>query len=595
MKNMSGLMKQFGQVTQSVVFDLLETKVDPKAWMKAHGFDEFRMSTRDGKKVATVRAQDAFIEGSARRIVIEIGITATVGLPDLTKSFDDEMMGVPTFGPDFQLFQLSNLQIHEVTLTGRPAVGRLADFQLIKSMDTGGDQPKFADKSVPFCKSIDEKRQVFGYVLVPDLPDFQGDIVSAKSVEEAAHSFLKTMSGRRQTGDGIGVEHKAFEGFGHPIESFVDHEGKFGVKGGWVLGTQIVDNGTWEKIKSGEILGYSIGGRGDRQPIEGAQLKAATQEKSAMLNELYAVAFLKSGFSADEARDRAEELNYKVDKTKENDKYLLFIQRESEAFKGDFVECEVFAGVSTVRGELKDSETADKAHTPVPVSSALADDEGAIDQRIAQSVKPLRTVERLETAMPEGEGKVKQILRADRLFAVARRLSTMAVLRKLFEGKTQKSDAPFEVETLIGKDGLIDEAGRKTLAEAYDLEIEVIDAALKTIELADDDIEMATSIVLASLADVGINAMNADANVGKALERVDQLEGELKKSVKRIVELERQVISFSESTPTRKSLGIEGAAQVTEKSTEDKTDWGGPQGMGVPPMTDKEYNAALGS
>jgi len=353
---MNGMMKQFSQSTQSVEFDLKNTEVDPAAWMKAHGFDDVSFIRAPGMIVATVRGRDAFIAGSARTIHIETGISAIVGLPDLSKSFEDEKLGVPSFD---QLTELTDLEIFEVTLTGNPAVGRLADFQVVKSLDPGGDRDLLEDKSVPFCKTNDEHRQVFGYVLVPDLPDFQGDVVSSKSVEQAAHSFLKVMSGRRQQGSGTGLEHDSFDGHGHPIESFIDHDGKFGVKGGWVLGTQIVDPIIWDKIKSGEIRGYSIGGRGTRRPIEGAQLKAATQEKKSMPaadTELYAVAFRKSAFNADEARMRAVEMGNEVDKMTENENFTLFEQKPADLFKGDMVECEVFAGMLTVRGELKDVE-----------------------------------------------------------------------------------------------------------------------------------------------------------------------------------------------------------------------------------------------
>lgn len=126
---------------------------------------------------------------------------------------------------------------------------------------------------VDIYKVDDEERIVYGKALVPDKIDCQGDIVSKKDVETAAHNFLINIqkayaellaNGSTATNASeIGLMHKVFKGvggFGYVVESFIDPSGS------WVLGTKVTDDSIWNLIKDGSITGYSIGGNGVRTP-----------------------------------------------------------------------------------------------------------------------------------------------------------------------------------------------------------------------------------------------------------------------------------------------------------------------------------------
>ena len=114
-------------------------------------------------------------------------------------------------------------------------------------------------------KADPEKRLVYGVVLVPDLVDVQGDVLTAEAIEQAAHRFL--VESRR-----IGVQHQ-YTANAQVVESYIAPQdlelgGRTVPKGSWVLVTKVLDDALWERIKNGELTGYSIGGVGVRQRME---------------------------------------------------------------------------------------------------------------------------------------------------------------------------------------------------------------------------------------------------------------------------------------------------------------------------------------
>ena len=105
----------------------------------------------------------------------------------------------------------------------------------------------------------DEQRLVYGIVLVPELPDSQGDIVSAEEIEQTAHRFL--VSYRQQ-----GIQH-----VGEPIpsievvESYIapvqmEMAGRMVPQGSWVMVSKINDDEIWQMVKDGLLAGFSIQG-----------------------------------------------------------------------------------------------------------------------------------------------------------------------------------------------------------------------------------------------------------------------------------------------------------------------------------------------
>lgn len=127
-------------------------------------------------------------------------------------------------------------------------------------------------------KTDDERRFVFGWLSVAfdergeQVEDSQGDKIDIEELEQAAYNFVLFY---RAAGDA----HERIEGIGQLIESMVFTKEKQAALGipegvvpeGWWVGFHIDDDKVWEKIKSGEYQGFSIGGRAIREAEEGGE------------------------------------------------------------------------------------------------------------------------------------------------------------------------------------------------------------------------------------------------------------------------------------------------------------------------------------
>lgn len=114
---------------------------------------------------------------------------------------------------------------------------------------------------------VPEEHYVLGIVLEPEVEDLQGDIYSAEEVRKAAHHFMENHARlglmHQKTLD---TEAKILESFLAPVD--FDVNGQPIRKGTWLFGARIVSNELWEKVKSGEFTGWSIGGFGSPVPDE---------------------------------------------------------------------------------------------------------------------------------------------------------------------------------------------------------------------------------------------------------------------------------------------------------------------------------------
>jgi hypothetical protein len=111
----------------------------------------------------------------------------------------------------------------------------------------------------------DEQRLVYGLVLVPDVEDLQGDIVSKEDIEEAAHDYL--VNSRL-----IKAQHRSPTD-AEVVESYIATQDTpigngIAPAGSWLMTTKVHSNAMWQAIKKGEITGYSIGGIGTREVID---------------------------------------------------------------------------------------------------------------------------------------------------------------------------------------------------------------------------------------------------------------------------------------------------------------------------------------
>ena len=123
---------------------------------------------------------------------------------------------------------------------------------------------KSKEKAKKFFKVNEEKRIVYGVVYAPFEVDLQGDMMTPEAIEDMAYKFMEDYQSidEMHTNKGMGVV----------LESFIAKtdfifNGTKVTEGSWVLGTRAAKK-VWDKIKNGELVGYSIGYEGTREPIE---------------------------------------------------------------------------------------------------------------------------------------------------------------------------------------------------------------------------------------------------------------------------------------------------------------------------------------
>jgi len=124
------------------------------------------------------------------------------------------------------------------------------------------EMDRFEVSGVSALRMVDgQQRIVMGEVLVPDVTDAHGDVVSAATIEKAAHAFL-------ERGGAVGLMHRQFGGVGTVVESFVAREGDpHFAPGAWVLAVRCSEE-TWAKVRAGELNGFSIGGFARRRNVD---------------------------------------------------------------------------------------------------------------------------------------------------------------------------------------------------------------------------------------------------------------------------------------------------------------------------------------
>lgn len=128
---------------------------------------------------------------------------------------------------------------------------------------------KSLSSNVQILKIDDEQHLVYGVVLIPDVTDAQGDVISPQDVQEAAHKFIDDLYLNKSC---LGDNHTSEAKNSYPVESYIAPQdlkinNKKVSKGSWILVSKVLDKRIWRKIKDGTYTGYSIGGRGHRQDI----------------------------------------------------------------------------------------------------------------------------------------------------------------------------------------------------------------------------------------------------------------------------------------------------------------------------------------
>ena len=115
--------------------------------------------------------------------------------------------------------------------------------------------------TVCFSKFDDEKQLAYGEVYIPMVPDSQGDFMTAAEIEKMAHEFM--MDGLLR---GVDTEHDLEDNGSVVVESFIARKGDPDfIEGSWVAAVKVTDE-LWPLVKSGELGGFSMYGKGERVP-----------------------------------------------------------------------------------------------------------------------------------------------------------------------------------------------------------------------------------------------------------------------------------------------------------------------------------------
>lgn len=110
--------------------------------------------------------------------------------------------------------------------------------------------------TVPIKKFDDEQQLVFGEVYAPGFPDSQGDFMSAETIQDMAHEFL-----RKGLVNAIDMNHSRELTGCYVVESFIARsDDPLFIPGSWVIGVKIPDPDIWSMVKSGELNGFSLDG-----------------------------------------------------------------------------------------------------------------------------------------------------------------------------------------------------------------------------------------------------------------------------------------------------------------------------------------------
>lgn len=118
-------------------------------------------------------------------------------------------------------------------------------------------KPSSKNAALVTIKKLDAEQQlVFGEVYAPGFPDSQGDFMTAETIQNAAHNFLKN-----GYVNNIDVNHTREQSGCYVVESFVAREDdSIFIPFSWVIGVKVPDPDLWEMIKSGELNGFSLDG-----------------------------------------------------------------------------------------------------------------------------------------------------------------------------------------------------------------------------------------------------------------------------------------------------------------------------------------------
>ena len=226
-----------GMTVQSLLFPTDKwTAEQASAWIDQHDdFEDYGMDETDQYLRFRQADPGRFADGSLRTIDLGGDIRAIVGRPKSEKGVDAEIAATN----DRLVFE---------------------GIQLLKAEDDSG-----------------EERYVLSVVMEPNDgddgapldPDAEGDIQSAQEIRKAAHRWMEHggQVDLNHSWQALGAQRvRVLESYLSPCD--VEIGGYTVRKGTWLLGLRIADDALWTAVKAGDIGAYSIGGSGQRSPVE---------------------------------------------------------------------------------------------------------------------------------------------------------------------------------------------------------------------------------------------------------------------------------------------------------------------------------------
>ena len=113
-----------------------------------------------------------------------------------------------------------------------------------------------AELTAPLVYKNEEKRIVYGPVLIPNEPDTDGDVVTAEQIENVAHKFVEEY-GNIDLMHSLNNVGRLVESYILPVDLEVDEDTLI-PKGSWIMGVRVTDDDAWQAVKDGKLSGFSI-------------------------------------------------------------------------------------------------------------------------------------------------------------------------------------------------------------------------------------------------------------------------------------------------------------------------------------------------
>lgn len=127
-------------------------------------------------------------------------------------------------------------------------------------------------KAVKYLFSGDEKREVIGAAMIPDLPIYRKDEETGEEYEvvfkpETIRTIAQTFF-RKNFQSNLNIQHTANDANSFVFQSFIVDSEK-GINspkglnlpdGSWVIGVKILSTDLWNEVKAGKFQGFSVEG-----------------------------------------------------------------------------------------------------------------------------------------------------------------------------------------------------------------------------------------------------------------------------------------------------------------------------------------------